>query len=73
MQDLMTEERQQAWLGYEAHVARQKGFKARRPLTPLTLGPLAAAFALGFGLGGAILGWAMSRHRTEEVPHADDR
>jgi hypothetical protein len=73
MQDLMTDERQHAWLGYEAHVARQKGFKARKPRPPLTFGPLAAAFALGFGVGGAILGWAMFRQRPEEVPHADNR
>jgi hypothetical protein len=53
MTPLITDEQRPEWLGYDAHVARQRGFKARRSTAPLAMGPLTAAVLIGFGLGAA--------------------
>jgi hypothetical protein len=57
----MIGEQQESWLGYEAHVARQRGFKARRPSIPLPFGALTAALLIGIGLGAGVATWLLTR------------
>jgi hypothetical protein len=51
----IAEETRPDWLGYDAHVARQRGFKARKTTALLAVGPLTAAALIGFGLGAAAM------------------
>ncbi|HZS12010.1 MAG TPA: hypothetical protein VFA38_07155 [Nitrospirales bacterium] len=57
----MIGEQQETWLGYEAHVGRQRGFKVRKPSVPLSFGPLTAAFLIGIGLGAGATAWLLTR------------
>jgi hypothetical protein len=57
------------WLGYDAHVARQRGFKARRPAAPRHMSALALTFILGAAFGGGIAVWLCGRSRCAASEH----
>jgi hypothetical protein len=64
---MIGEETRPDWLGYDAHVARQRGFKARKISAPMPIGALAAAFLIGLGLGGGAMAWFATQRRARTV------